>query len=106
MSRRRPSMRERSGWKPLSLGNPQSEPGRLYLCREDAEKAGHTRYLGDPCTRGHGGVRWTSNGECVTCKAELRTKLKREALPPLDHRDVDSVALERELRNALKEVWE
>ena len=77
---------------------------RLYFDIEQARTAGHTRFMGTPCKHGHSGVRYVRDRQCVTCKSQVRRE--GYGLPPLDHRDADRLVDERELRLALKEVWE
>lgn len=38
--------------------------------REEARAAGQAKYLGKPCTHGHGGMRYTSTGGCVECRCD------------------------------------
>ena len=35
--------------------------------RRDAAEARQRTYLGTPCHRGHGGLRYTATGNCVEC---------------------------------------
>lgn len=37
------------------------------VTRADAKKLGISTYIGKPCRHGHGGVRYTANGCCVSC---------------------------------------
>jgi hypothetical protein len=42
--------------------------------RVDAKKEGRTKYEGKPCMYGHGNLRYTFNGNCVTCRALARAR--------------------------------
>jgi hypothetical protein len=35
--------------------------------RKKAADKGRTHYIGRPCLRGHSGLRYVSNGGCVSC---------------------------------------
>ena len=40
---------------------------RARQARQDARAYGARTYHGQDCQRGHGGVRYTSNAQCVAC---------------------------------------
>ncbi len=42
----------------------------LTISRQDALKNNLSRYKGDKCLKGHTGIRYTNNGNCVECKRE------------------------------------
>lgn len=42
-----------------------------------AELAGAVRYQGRNCTRGHGGERYTSTGQCTGCTAERQDSWRK-----------------------------
>ena len=44
--------------------------------RKEAIDAGETRYIGSPCTYGHGSIRYTGNWECIVCRNERRKKYR------------------------------
>jgi hypothetical protein len=64
----------REGRAPLPAPKGASRPSTSSAHRSeraDAAAAGRKQFDGDPCVRGHGGRRFTSNGFCLEC-ARLR----------------------------------
>jgi hypothetical protein len=57
-----------------------------------------TQYMGNPCKRGHDGLRWKNNGECVECHREQDRERKREKYR------TDPEFVERE-RERARERW-
>jgi hypothetical protein len=54
--------------------------------RKEALAAGDTRYIGAPCKRGHVGLRYTGNWECMVCKKERKKDYKARNKPKLAER--------------------
>lgn len=50
--------------------------------RVEAAKARLKKYQGEPCSRGHDGVRYTSTGSCVDC-AKLATASNNDRIRKL-----------------------
>jgi DNA-binding transcriptional MerR regulator len=51
--------------------------------RKEALQAGETRYIGVPCSHGHGSIRYTSNYECVVCKRNRHRGGKDAVIDPV-----------------------
>lgn len=47
--------------------------------REQAARRGEVTYQGRPCRRGHAGVRYVRNGDCIDC-ARLTAHRQRERI--------------------------
>jgi len=48
----------------------------LPKSRLEAAEAGSLVFSGNPCKRGHDGIRYTRSGACVHCIAESNEKLR------------------------------
>ena len=56
---------------------PQSKPDQQKMA---ARQAGQTKFIGNDCKYGHGGVRYVSTGNCVACIQHHRDrKIIKEA---------------------------
>lgn len=50
-----------------------------HVSRQEAIERGLKFYKGNPCRRGHNGVRWLYNGMCVLCNADhLRSQISKD----------------------------
>lgn len=58
------------------MGQPRNQD------RADAVRAGRTKYQGKPCRKGHPGVRYTANKNCVVCAGESSAKQRAEKAEP------------------------
>jgi len=56
-------------------------------------------YFTDPCRRGHNGMRYVSNGECVECRALLYQQKLKETMKHLEDAIFEMHKLEDEFLN-------
>jgi len=64
--------------RPPAVSNSKTRGGRAAaLAREEARRTGATTYQGQPCKRGHSGIRRVEQSDCVEC-GKLRAVLHRK----------------------------